>query len=255
MHPKTQTSAAFTHCTPSILLTPLLHWITFLSSANWSHMSGIPYTEGFYFLLHKDPYCNSTPSFLGEWKKSGVVHQSPTSFPWEIESSWNLPGDWGEPWAMVVTQGIQVQISQVLWRINTLPVTGVRKRILCVVSGLTLRTLFGRDLFILSLATFGLCKMCSCCNSWMASPSNPAPSMISQVSGITCGINDCWFTSCVILLSPRLCKLLASRMAGGFYSSDVGLHSNHSRYLFKLPLLKLLCLLQLWWMAVSGARI
>lgn len=160
---------------------------------------------------------------------------------------------------MVVTQGIQVQISQVLWRINTLPVTGVRKRTLCVVSGLTLRTLFGRDLFILCSATFGflrdLSKMCSCCNSWMASPSNPAPSMIPQVSGITCGINYCWFASCIILLSLRLCKLRASRMAGGFYSNDVGLHSNHSRYLFKLPLLKLLCLLQLWWMAVSGGRI
>lgn len=48
---------------------PLLHWITFLVSANWSHMSGIPQTKGFYFLLHKDPYCTQQAQILGRVKE------------------------------------------------------------------------------------------------------------------------------------------------------------------------------------------
>lgn len=48
---------------------PLLHWIAFRVSANWSHMSGIPQPKGFYFLLHKDPYCTRQAQILGRERK------------------------------------------------------------------------------------------------------------------------------------------------------------------------------------------
>lgn len=54
---------------PFLCRPPLLHWITFLGSANWSHMSGIPQTKGFYFLLHKDPHCTQPAQILGRVKE------------------------------------------------------------------------------------------------------------------------------------------------------------------------------------------
>lgn len=66
-------SAAHTHThtvpPPFLCRQPLLHWITFLGSANWSHMSGIPQTKGSYFLLHKDPYCTQQAQILGGVKE------------------------------------------------------------------------------------------------------------------------------------------------------------------------------------------
>uniref|UniRef100_A0AAQ5ZG66 Rho family GTPase 3a n=1 Tax=Amphiprion ocellaris TaxID=80972 RepID=A0AAQ5ZG66_AMPOC len=63
---------------------PLLHRITFLGSANWSRMSGIPQTKGFYFLLYKDPYCTQQPQILRQRKRSGSPYYDnvrPLSYP------------------------------------------------------------------------------------------------------------------------------------------------------------------------------
>lgn len=54
---------------PFLCRQPLLHWITFLGSANWSRMSGIPQTKGFYFLLYKDPYCTQQAQILSGVKE------------------------------------------------------------------------------------------------------------------------------------------------------------------------------------------
>lgn len=77
---------------PFLCRQPLLHWITFLGSANWSHMSGIPQTKGFYFLLHKDPYCTQQAQILGGVKEKWRGSVKPYLFSkGEIESRWNLP--------------------------------------------------------------------------------------------------------------------------------------------------------------------
>lgn len=59
---------------------PALVRLTFLGSANWSRMSGIPETKGFYFLPYKDGYCtqqNPDPQPVTEVPR---ITKSPTSF-------------------------------------------------------------------------------------------------------------------------------------------------------------------------------
>lgn len=98
----------------------------------------------------------------------------------------------------------------------------------CVVSGLTLKMLLGRDPFILTVLFCSVLlspvlprlgssgnKTCSCCSRRKYSPPNHAHSMISQIWGNTCSINYCCVTSYIIRLSPQFCT---SHIAGGFYS-------------------------------------
>ena len=77
---------------PFLCRQPLLRWITFLGSANWSRMSGIPQTKGSYFLLHKDPHCTQQAQILGGVKEKWRGSLKPYLVSkGEIESHWNLP--------------------------------------------------------------------------------------------------------------------------------------------------------------------
>lgn len=58
-------------------LLPLLSWITFLGSANWSCMSGIPQTKGLHFLLHKEPHCTQQAQILSPVKEKRRGSQRP----------------------------------------------------------------------------------------------------------------------------------------------------------------------------------
>lgn len=59
-------------------------------------MSGIPQTKGFYFLLHKDPYCTQQAQILGRVKEKWRGSLKPYLISKrEIESHWNLPAGEG----------------------------------------------------------------------------------------------------------------------------------------------------------------
>lgn len=65
---------------PFLCRRPLLHWIKFLGSENWSRMSGIPQTKGSYFLRYKDPHCTQQAQILRRVKEKWRGSRRPTSF-------------------------------------------------------------------------------------------------------------------------------------------------------------------------------